>query len=392
MSKSGRMTKEKASSRSSSRAAATVEKQEDSLRASSVRVALGVFLAIGLPVLAPSVARFFWVFAAYVVAAVGLHMAIRRRAGGVYRVLLGGVLDVAVTTFIVHRLGSQGTPLVSSYLLLGMFVALVAPAWTARALGALGVVSFGAVCFAEALGLVPYAPDAPEAASYVPTVLSAARSTVLLAVLVAVSTWVSERIARALRKRERQLRFANARLEQLSQRDPLTQLYNRRFFVRRVEEELVRVHRGHPMALLMMDLDGFKHVNDEQGHLAGDALLKKIAQRVLSTMRVIDVVGRFGGDEFVVLLPDTDLAQAEVVAERVVRTVREIGTEADPRRPVTVSVGVAVARLDDDVTVVLNQADEAAYAAKQEGGDRYRVACSPSISHINDLGAAVKVG
>jgi diguanylate cyclase (GGDEF)-like protein len=152
-----------------------------------------------------------------------------------------------------------------------------------------------------------------------------------------------------------------------------------------VEEELARVRRGHPMAVLMMDLDGFKHVNDEQGHLAGDALLKEIARKVVQAMRVVDVVGRFGGDEFVVLLPDTDSSQAEIVAERIVRTIREVGTAADPRRPVTVSVGVAIPRIDDDVSVVLNQADEAAYAAKQEGGDRYRMACPPSVSHINDL-------
>ena len=381
----GGMAEHAKAKRRSSRAIAMAEKQEDSLRASSVRVALGVFLAFGLPLLAPSVARYFAVFVAYVAAALALHFAIRRRLGGVFRVLAGGVLDVAITTFLVHRLGSQGTPLVSSYLLLGMFVALVAPAWTSRALAALGVVAFGAVSFAEALRLLPYAPDAPEAAHYVPTLLAAARSTVLLAVLVAVSTWVSERIAGALRRRERQLRVANVRLEQLSQRDPLTQLYNRRHFLHRVEEELARLQRGHSMAILMMDLDGFKHVNDEQGHLAGDRLLKKIAQRIASSMRVVDVVGRFGGDEFVVLLPDTDAEQAEIVAERMVRTVREIGSEADPLRPVTASVGVAIPRLEDDVSVALNQADEAAYAAKQDGGDRFRVACPPSISHIDGL-------
>lgn len=350
-----------------------------------MRVVLAVSLAIGLPLVATGLARFAWVFIVYVVAALTMHLAIRQRLGGVWRVMAGGVLDVAVTTFLVHRLGSQGTPLVSSYLLLDMFVALVAPAWSARALGGLGVVCFGAVSFAEALRVIPYAPDVPEMAGHVPSLLSATRATLLLAVLVVVSTWVSERIARALRRRERQLRIANARLEQLSQRDPLTQLYNRRFFVQRVEEELARVRRGHPMAVLMMDLDGFKHVNDEQGHLAGDALLKQIAQKIVQAMRVIDVVGRFGGDEFVVLLPDTDSEQAEIVAERVVRTVREIGTAADPRRPVTVSVGVTIPRIDDDVTVVLNQADEAAYAAKQEGGDRHRMACPPSVSHINDL-------
>jgi diguanylate cyclase (GGDEF)-like protein len=357
-----------------------------------VRVALGGFMVLGLPLLAPGVARFLWVFVAYLASAVALHVAIRRRLGGVWRVLFGGVLDIAVTTFLVHRLGSQGSPLVSSYLLLGMFVALVAPAWSARALGALGVTAYGAVSFAESLRFIPYAPDIPEAVGYTPTLLGAARSTLLVAVLVAVSTRVSERIARALRRREHQLRIANARLEQLSQRDPLTQLYNRRFFVQRVEEELARVRRGHGMAVLMMDLDGFKHVNDEQGHLAGDELLRRIAQTVTQTMRVVDVIGRFGGDEFVMLLPDTDITQAETVAERVVRMVREVGTEADPRRPVTASVGVAIPRIDDDVTIVLNLADEAAYAAKQEGGDRYRVATAPSVSHINDLSADSKAG
>jgi diguanylate cyclase (GGDEF)-like protein len=350
---------------------------EESLRASSVRVSLGVFLAGGLPLLAPSVARYVGVFLVYVTAAVALHFAIRRRLGGVFRVLLGGMLDVAITTFLVHRLGSQGTPLLSAYLLIGMIVALVAPAWTARALSTLGVASYCAMSFGEALHLIPYAPDAPEAARYTPTLLAAARSTVLLAVLVAVSTWVSERM--------RQLRLANAGLEQLSQRDPLTQLYNRRFFVARVEEELARLQRGHSMAVLMMDLDGFKHINDGQGHLAGDTLLKKIAHRVSSSMRVIDVVGRFGGDEFVMLLPDTDEEQATIVAERLVRTVREVGIEADPARPVTASVGVAIPRSEDDVTVLLNRADEAAYAAKQEGGNRYRVRHPPAVSHISEL-------
>jgi diguanylate cyclase (GGDEF)-like protein len=344
-----------------------------------------LFLSIGLPLLAPALSRFTWVFVGYGLSAIGMHLAIRQRLGGVWRVLAGGVLDIAMTTFLVHRLGSQATPLVSSYLLLGMFVALVAPAWSARALAALGVVAYGTVSLAEATRLLPYAPDVPQAAGNVPSLLDVARAILLLGALVAVSTWVSERIARALHRRERQLRVANARLELLSQRDPLTHLYNRRHFVRRVEEELARTRRGHPMAVLMMDLDGFKHVNDERGHLAGDALLKKIAHKIKQTMRVVDVVGRFGGDEFVVLLPDTDADQAAVVAERVVRTVREIGTEADPVRPITVSVGVAMARIEDDVTIVLNQADEAAYAAKQEGGDRYRVASAPAVSEISAL-------
>src|SRR6185312_9035577 len=121
----------------------------------------------------------------------------------------------------------------------------------------------------------------------------------------------------------------------------------------------------------MMDLDHFKSVNDEHGHLAGDEMLRRIAAAVQETTRAIDVVGRFGGDEFVALLPDTDAEQAAVVAERLVRTVRFIGEGLNARWPVTVSIGIAVARPDDDGVTVVNAADDAAYRAKSAGGDRY---------------------
>ena len=370
------------------------ENQEDSFRASSVRVALGVFSAVALPLFVPPMARFEWVLVGYTLGAIGFQIAIRKSFGGVGRVLLGGTMDVAFITFLVHRLGTQSTPLVSSYLLSGMFNALVAPPWSARLLGALGVLSYTVVTFAEALHVLPYAPDIVELAGWVPTIASATRATAVVAALVAVSTWMSDRIARALRSREQESRLANVQLEHLSQRDPLTQLYNRRYFVRRVEEELLRVRRGHPMAILMMDLDGFKHVNDQQGHLAGDDLLLQIARAIEETTRVIDVVGRFGGDEFVALLPDTDVQQAIIVAERLVRTVRDLGTVADPRRPVTASVGLAVAQADDDLTALLNAADEGAYLAKQAGGDRFH-AMLPAHSETvpRDSGfRAAKVG
>jgi diguanylate cyclase (GGDEF)-like protein len=355
---------------------AFAENPEESLRANSVRVALGLFSFVGMPLALPNMNHYWWVMAGYTAGAVGIQLAIRANVGGIARVLLGGMMDVAFVTFLVHRLGSQSTPLVAAYLLSGMFVALVAPAWSARLLGALGVAAYGGVCFAEAIHLLPYAPDIPHLAAYAPDVGTATRATVLVGVLVAVSTWVSDRIARALRLRERQLRQANAQLAELSQRDPLTQLYNRRYLVQRVEEELGRVRRGHSTALLMMDLDGFKHVNDTQGHLAGDELLRKIAVTIGESTREIDVVGRFGGDEFVALLPDTDGEQAAAVAERLVRTIRDVGTFADPRRPVTVSVGVAIALPEDDVTLLLNTADDGAYLAKQAGGDCVRAARS----------------
>lgn len=374
---------------------APTDNQAERSRAGSLRIALGVFSVLTLPLLFPSAIRFLPVFLAYLFAAVGFQIAIRRGVGGDVRVLLGGLIDVSFITFLVYRLGTSSTPLVAAYLLTGMFNALVTSAWAARVVGALGIGAYGAVSYAEAIGLLPYAPEFPEFARFVPTPVSALRDTLLLASLIAVSTYVSDRIARALRRRELELREVNARLEDLSQRDPLTQLFNRRHFVERVDEELQRVRRGRAMALVMMDLDGFKHVNDKQGHLAGDEVLRQIAKAIQETTRAIDVVGRFGGDEFVVLLPDTDADQAPIVAERLTKTIRTVGTAADPRRPVTASVGVAIARPEDTVTTLLNSADEGAYRAKQAGGDRFvtLVSSTPPDSQQLDSGPrAAKTG
>jgi diguanylate cyclase (GGDEF)-like protein len=353
------------------------ENQEESLRASSVRVGLGLFSVIALPFFFPKMASFLGVLLAYSAATIFFHFAIRHRMGGVVRVLAGGVMDVAFTTFLIHRMGSESTPLLAAYALLGMFNALVAPAWAARVVGGLGVLAYAAVSYGEVLGFLQYAPDFPEMTAFHPTMRAATRSIVILSALVLMSTWVADRIARVLRLREHELRVANGMLEELSQRDPLTQLYNRRYFVTRAEEELERVRRGHAVAVLMMDLDGFKHVNDEQGHIAGDQLLRRIARAIEESTRIVDVIGRFGGDEFVVLLPDTDLEQALIVAERLVTTLRHVGTEADPKRPVTASIGLSLAHPEDDVAILLNSADDAAYRAKQAGGDRFLVATQP---------------
>jgi diguanylate cyclase (GGDEF)-like protein len=366
---------------------APTDNQAERSRAGSLRIALGIFSVCTLPLLFPSSVRFLPVFLAYLGGAVCFQLAIRRGVGGDVRVLLGGVIDVAFITFLVYRLGTSSTPLVGAYLLTGMFNALVTSAWAARVVGAFALTAYGAVSYAQVIQLLPYAPEFPELARFTPTLITAIRDTLLLGSLIAVSTWVSDRIARALRQREHELREVNARLEDLSQRDPLTQLFNRRYFVTRVEEELHRVRRGRSASLVMMDLDGFKHVNDKQGHLAGDELLRMVATAIQETTRAVDVVARFGGDEFVVLLTDTDADQAPIVAERLVRTIRELGTVADPRRPVTASVGVAIARPEDSVTTLINSADEGAYRAKQAGGDRFVTLVSFSPPDSQDIGS-----
>lgn len=350
---------------------ATWENVQDSYRAASVRVALGLFSAVALPWLTPGLAPQWPVLVAYLVAVIVLLVLVRKGRGGVWRVLAGGVIDLAYLTFLVHQLGTVSTGLVSLYVLVGMLNAIVAPRWCAALLAGLGALAYSAVIFVEATGGLPYAPAIPKYADLGPSLGDAARSSLLLAVLVAVSTLVAERIARALHSRETELRRANEQLQQISERDPLTQLYNRRFFVQRVEQELERVRRGHPMALLMIDLDRFKHINDEQGHLAGDELLRQIAAAVEECIRAVDAAGRFGGDEFVVMLSDTSAEEADIVAGRLLERIRRLGARFDAHNPVTASIGIALARAEDDVVVLLNTADESAYRAKQAGGDRY---------------------
>jgi diguanylate cyclase (GGDEF)-like protein len=119
----------------------------------------------------------------------------------------------------------------------------------------------------------------------------------------------------------------------------------------------------------MMDLDGFKRVNDIHGHLRGDDLLRRIAEAIGGTTRATDVAGRYGGDEFAILLADTNQSQARAAAERLVHAVREAGSGFDAGKPVTASVGVAVAHDDDDPPSLLRRADEHAYRAKERGGN-----------------------
>jgi diguanylate cyclase (GGDEF)-like protein len=173
-----------------------------------------------------------------------------------------------------------------------------------------------------------------------------------------------------VQQHEADLVAVNERLEQLSQLDPLTNLYNRRHLFARIEAELARVRRGRPLAMLMLDLDSFKKVNDTQGHLRGDVLLKEIAAALAATTRTSDVTGRYGGDEFAIILPDTEPEQAMAVAERVAKSVRDVSTKFDAVPPVTASVGIAIAEPADTVAGLLRRADENAYRAKRDGGDR----------------------
>jgi diguanylate cyclase (GGDEF)-like protein len=172
----------------------------------------------------------------------------------------------------------------------------------------------------------------------------------------------------------KELEFSNARLKEFSFKDDVTGLYNRRFFSIRLEEEVSRYRRfSHPVSVLLMDLDGFKAVNDELGHAAGDETLREMAEILMRQSRGINVICRYGGDEFAVLLVETPKAGARVYADRI-RAV--LSTHPFPHgRRLTASFGIA--SLPEDVSPgadeLVRAADEALYAAKRAGKNRVSV-------------------
>ncbi len=162
------------------------------------------------------------------------------------------------------------------------------------------------------------------------------------------------------------------RLRHLADHDPLTGLVNRRGFGRELRRHVSRIARyGAKGALLMLDVDNFKGYNDVNGHAGGDALLQGVAQRLSARLRGGDVIGRIGGDEFAVLLPEVTPEQAEIVGAALVQSVRELGAGTEPR--VTASVGIFCFDerhgLSEHSAMV--GADVAMYAAKHAGRDRH---------------------
>jgi len=156
--------------------------------------------------------------------------------------------------------------------------------------------------------------------------------------------------------------------------DELTGLYNRRYFDRHLNMMLGKAQeQERDMALMILDIDHFKAVNDNHGHDVGDAVLREFAARLRRNIRGVDLACRFGGEEFVVLMPDTDTAQAEAVAERVRQAIAEKSFDVGTPRPlsVTVSVGVSIREsLSDTPEGMVKRADVALYRAKRGGRNR----------------------
>ena len=160
-------------------------------------------------------------------------------------------------------------------------------------------------------------------------------------------------------------------LRRLAITDALTELPNRRYFLARMEDAFSRLQRDvdHEVAVLMLDLDHFKVINDKFGHAAGDIVLRHFSSVLRDELRKVDVVGRVGGEEFAVLVPEEDIDAAQIFAERlrqkIANTVVMLGNQPIS---ITVSIGIAAMRADDNSSDrALLLADQALYQAKAQG-------------------------
>jgi len=177
-------------------------------------------------------------------------------------------------------------------------------------------------------------------------------------------------------ERTHALEESNARLEKLARTDGLTGLFNRRHFMEMLSNELQRSKRsGGKFALMFLDVDHFKHYNDNNGHAAGDELLKRLAATMTDNLRSTDIVARYGGEEFVILLPDSDIDKARATGEKLRAIIEEtpmLHEETQPNGRLTVSIGAAIYPVDaESDNMVLKLADEALYDAKAHGRNRF---------------------
>jgi diguanylate cyclase (GGDEF)-like protein len=180
-----------------------------------------------------------------------------------------------------------------------------------------------------------------------------------------------------LEEAEKELEATSTRLQETSFKDEVTGLYNRRFFTVRLEEELSRNRRfNHPVAIVLVDLDGFKAVNDELGHAVGDETLRDVAHILIKHSRGINVVSRYGGDEFAILLVETSKVGARLYADRI-RQVISSYPYAHGKR-ITASFGVASLPDDEALTSedLFRVADDALYVAKRAGKNQVAAARS----------------
>lgn len=180
---------------------------------------------------------------------------------------------------------------------------------------------------------------------------------------------------RKLAKKNKKLEKANKRIEKLSKTDELTGLANRRYFMDYFEKMISQARRhSDPLSLAMIDLDKFKDINDTYGHQAGDDVLSALGSLLLDEARKEDLAGRIGGEEFAVLLVQTDIGKADNYAERIREKINQLKVDSVPEA-ISASLGVSAMKAGDDSESLLKRADAALYEAKENGRNRV---CTPA--------------
>ena len=184
---------------------------------------------------------------------------------------------------------------------------------------------------------------------------------------------MNEHLEKTVQQRTSELREVNERLSQLAMVDPLTKVYNRRAFFAKFAEEVERSRRyRHTLCVIMIDVDHFKTFNDMEGHLYGDEALRKVAQTITTNLRKTDTLGRYGGEEFILLMPETKMDDAVEICNRLRETIETTPFQGrEEPAYLTVSMGVAgFPEQGEEIEVLVEAADRALYQAKEFGRNR----------------------
>jgi diguanylate cyclase (GGDEF)-like protein len=199
----------------------------------------------------------------------------------------------------------------------------------------------------------------------------------------------------ALQRENLDLVVRNRALSEVSSRDTLTGLYNRWYVIEKIDTELNRALRhGSPMSLLMLDIDHFKRINDTWGHAAGDEVLKSVGKMLRESCRVYDVPGRYGGEEFCIVLPETRMGNTAAVAERIRQRFESTHLPCGDGESVVITASIGIAGMDESASndilspaALIDRADRALYSAKSRGRnrietwDRSRMKCADTVGH-----------
>jgi diguanylate cyclase (GGDEF)-like protein len=254
------------------------------------------------------------------------------------------VLTTAIVVIGTRLDGGSSSPLDGLLFLTLTFTAVAYPPY--------GVVAMGSVMTGSYFLFVEL-PDVSTSGAFYLTVLA---SITLICAMSSANSWAAH---------DRQVMLIRTQ-ETLAATDPLTGIPNRRAFLERVTSAVADAAWGHQTVVCLVDLDGFKAVNDAGGHAAGDAMLKAVATALGGAVRETDTVARLGGDEFAVLADTSVSSSGEMLAERLRTAVAQVGGV----RGVTASVGVAEVEPGDDVGDLMHRADAAMYRSKTAGGNR----------------------